>query len=557
MNRKWARLTGLLLAASLMLTLFVGVAQAQEQVLVIGWEQEPSQLSPRSDMAFAALATNFYARDVWDWDVNREIFPVMVEQVPTVGNGLVKTLDNGNTQVTYKLKAGLKWSDGQPITTADCEFNHFLRTNPGTLTYQRGTYPEVVESFEVVDDLTFVLTYNSPFPDYQSNAVASCSLPKHVFADTLAAEGNLDNHPYFSGQGVVGYGPYVFDQWVIGSQMSFVKNPLWDGQEPAFDRIILRFITDSAQMRNALQAGEIDVAFNFSDDQVDAYAAIPGVEVFGTPGVFGDAIWMNIGNGGHPALTDVNVRKAIIHGIDRASLAEDLVGPGTAVPKSWYPEQFWPEDLPRLEYDPELAKKLLDEAGWVDSNGNGTRDKDGVELVLRFFTTTRQLRMDYQVVIQEYLNEIGVGTQLLPVPANILFADFVDRGILDTGDFDLAIFALSANPLSPFADAPDWFGCDGIPTAENPNGNNGWGFCDPRYDELDLLVGKTVDEVQRKQYSDEAIKRFFEGQFWHGLYLRQTWYAIDTTTVDPATAKDVGTLSSNYFNKIEFWQPAK
>mgnify|MGYP005841325279 CR=1 FL=1 len=554
MNRKWTRLTGVLLAASLMLTLLVGVAQAQENILVIGWEQEPSLLTPRSDMAFASLVANFYARDVWSWDVNRQIFPVMVEEIPTIENGLARTLDNGNTQVTYKLKPGLKWSDGQPITSADCAFFHELMMDPARLTFQRASYPDVVESFEVVDDLTFVLTYNTPFPDFQTNATAGCYLPKHVFADTA---GNLDNHPYFSGQGVVGYGPYTFGEWVIGSQITLNKNPNWDGEEPGFDRVILRFITDSAQMRNALQAGEIDVAFNFSDDQVDGYAAIPGVEVFGTPGVFGDAIWMNIANGGHPALTDVNVRKAIIHGIDRVSLAEDLIGPGTAVPKSWYPEQFWPEDLPRLDYDVDLANQLLDEAGWVDSNGNGTRDKDGVELVLRFFTTTRQLRMDYQVVIQEYLNEIGVGTQLLPVPANILFADFTQRGILDTGDFDLAIFALSAGPLTPYADAPDWFGCDGVPTPENPNGNNGWGFCDPRYDELDLLVGKTVDPVERKKYSDEAITRFYEGQFWHGLYLRQTWYAIDTTTIDPATAKDVGTLSSNYFNKIEFWKPAQ
>lgn len=539
------------------LALSVGFVGAQsENVLVIGWEQEPTLLTPRQDMTFGSLLTNFYARDVWDWDVNRQIFPIMVAEIPTVENGLVVTLDNGNTQVTYKLKEGIQWSDGVEITSADCAFFHELRMDPTKLTFQRGTYPEVVESLEVVDDYTFVLTYNVPFPDFQSNAYANCYLPEHIFREQLDATGNIDNHPYFNGEGVVGYGPYVFDGWTIGSQIAFSTNPLWDGDAPAFERVIARFITDSAQMRNALEAGEIDVAFNWSDDLVGSYSAIPDVEVFQTAGVYGDAVWMNVGNGGHPALADPKVREAIVRAIDRESLAADLIGPGVLVPKSWYPEAFWPEDLTFWPYDVDLANALLDEAGWVDSNGDGVRDKDGDQLVFRFFTTTRQLRMDYQVVIQEYLNEVGIRTQLLPVPANILFGSFLERGILNTGDYDLAIFALSSNPLSPFADAPSWFGCDGVPSAENPNGNNGWGSCDPEFDRLDILVGSTVDAEERLDYAWEAQRRFFDMGHWHGLYLRPTWYAISTAAIDPATAKDVGTLSANYFNKIEFWQPA-
>jgi len=176
--------------------------------------------------------------------------------------------------------------------------------------------------------------------------------------------------------------------------------------------------------------------------------------------------------------------------------------------------------------------------------------------VLRFFTTTgNQLRGNYQVAIAEYLTAVGIGSQLIPVPSGILFGDYLERGILDTGDFDLAIFALSTGALSPFSDAPDWFGCEGIPTPENPNGNNGWGSCSPEFDELDLQVGSTVDPEERLALAHEAIREFVDEQFWHGLYLRQTWYAINTDVVDPATAKNVGTLSNNYFNHIEFWKP--
>jgi peptide/nickel transport system substrate-binding protein len=563
---KTRRLVGLALVLVMSLTFVVGVAQAQEPAtLVIGWEQEPPLLAPRSDMAFAQMMTEFYGRGVWNWDTERNIYPIMVEAIPSPENGMVITNDAGNTVVTYKLREGMLWSDGEPITADDCMFWHDIMMDPAKGTFQRGSYPDVVESVTKVDDLTVVLTYNAPFPDYESQNTLTCGYPEHILGPVLEAEGTIDNAPYFLGQGAVGYGPYVLSEWQVGSSMTFDVNPLWDGEAPAFGRVILRFILDSAQMQNSLEAGEIDVAFNFSDDLVEGYQAIAGSDVFSTPGVFGDAIWMNVGNGGHPALGDDRVRRAIIHAIDRAALAEELVGPGTAVPKSWYAQQFWPEDLPLDGYDVDLANQLLTEAGWVDADENPATPRvasgvegvsDGFPLVLRFYTTTRQIRMDYQTFIQEYLNEVGVQTLLTPVPANLLFADFLENGILDTGDFDLAIFALSAGALSPFADAPDWFGCDGIPTAEAPNGNNGWGWCDAEWDALDLQVGTTVDPVARLELAQEAIRHFYAGGHWHGLYLRNTWYAVNSAVVNPETAYDVGTLSSNYFHRIEYWQPA-
>ncbi|MBI5668628.1 MAG: peptide ABC transporter substrate-binding protein [Chloroflexi bacterium] len=550
--------------ALFLLALTVGAAGAQdEKVLVIGWEQEPPKLSPWADNTFGTLIYGFTNRDLWDWDVNRDIYPVMAEEVPTLENGLVETLENGNTRVTVKLREGMKWSDGEPVTTADCQFWHEVKMDPAKGAIQRENYPDVVESFEVVDDYTMTITYNKPWPDYTFDSEINCYLPEHVLRPVLEADGTIDNAPFGSGEGVVGYGPYKFDEWVIGSQITLSKNPNWDGEPGKFDKIILRFITDSAQMLNAMEAGEIDVAFNWADDLVDSYSAIDGVEVFKTDGVYGDAIWMNVGNfkgtgEPHPMLGDPKVREAIIRAIDRISLAEDLVGEGVTVPKSWTPEAFWAPDLPYWDYDPELANQLLDEAGWVDSNDNGVRDKDGQELVLRFFTTTRQIRMDYQVVIQEYLNEVGVGTQLLPVPSNILFASFNDRGILDTGDFDLALFALSSNPLSPAFSAPDWFGCGNTPSAEKPTGKNGWGSCSEEFDRLDLEVSSTVDPEKRLELAHQAQKAFFDMGFWHGLYLRPTWYAINSTVVNVDEAvKSPGTLSANYFNNIEFWQPAQ
>ncbi len=558
MNRnKWL---SLLLLTLLSLGLVGGVAMAQDETtLIIGWEQEPPLLRPRSDNTFASLVNNFVHRDLWDWDGNREIFPVMVETVPTIDSGLARILDNGNTQVDYVLKEGLLWSDGEPITSADLEFTHMIMMNPATLTAGRGSYPDLVESGEVIDDRTFRITYNSPVPDYLVGDYLSYNipiLPEHVLGPILEETGNLDDAPYWRGIDYVGYGPYVLDEWAIGQQFTLTKNPYWDGQEPAIDTVILRFITDSAQMVNAFQNGEIDVAFNFQDNLVPQYQQAEGAEVFQTPGVYGDAVWINMGNGGHPALTDQKVRMAIAHAMDRRTMAEQLVGPGVQMARSWFPDTFLPDDYPFLEYDPDAANQLLDEAGWIDSNGNGTRDKDGTELILRFFTTTRQVRMDYQVVIQEQLAAVGIGTQLFPIPSTLLFADYLERGILDTGDFDLAIFALSANPLSPYSgDTLEWFGCDGIPTPEDPAGSNGWGFCDPEFDRLNGVVATETDPEARMEAAHEQFMRFYNGQFWQGLYLRPTWYAVQPGW-DMTAARGVGTLAANYFNNIEFWAPS-
>jgi peptide/nickel transport system substrate-binding protein len=404
-----------------------------------------------------------------------------------------------------------------------------------------------------------VLTYNVPWPDFLVDQYVECRYPEHVLAPVLEADGTIDNAPYWTGEGVVGYGPYRFGEWTIGESLTFEPNEYWDGQEPAIDRVILRFIPETVQMQNALEAGEIDLAYQWPDDQVAGYQALDDVLVWNTPGVYGDAVWMNIreeGGTGNPALLDVRVREAIIHAIDRPAMAEGLVGPGIPKAKSWYPAKFWPEDLGYREYDPELAVQLLEEAGWVDTNDNGILDKDGEELILRFFTTTRTLRMDYQVLIQEYLAEVGVSVQLLPVPSSILFAAYKDRGILSNGDFDMAIFALSSDPLSPNGTL-DWFGCRGIPSAEAPDGNNGWGFCDPEHDRLEELVESTVEPEERMAYHHDLERQFYAGAFWHGLYLRPVWYALRTDAWDASTFQDLGTLNDNYFNKCEYWLPAE
>ena len=138
----------ILVIALLALTFSGGVLAQDETVIVIGWEQEPDILEPLSNSTFSGLLNDFYARYAWDWDTDYNVYPILVEEILTVENGLVVTDDAGNTVVTYKIKPGLLWSDGQPITADDFLLGHRIYSDPSTGTISRANYPNAVASVE-------------------------------------------------------------------------------------------------------------------------------------------------------------------------------------------------------------------------------------------------------------------------------------------------------------------------------------------------------------------------------------------------------------------------
>lgn len=550
-----------LVFAILTLTLAGGVLAQDEKIIVIGWEQEPDVLYPLSNSTFSSLPQNFYARGVWDWNEEYEVFPILVKEIPTVENGLVTVNEAGNTVVTYHLVEDAYWSDGEQITADDALFGHRLFSDISTGTISRGNYPEVVESVEKIDDFTLVQTFSVPYPDYISDDVyLQIRYPQHILEPLLEANGGtIDGLSYFTrAENVVGYGPYVFQEWDLGNSITFVKNPLWNGVEPEIDRIILRFITETAQLRNALETGEIDFAFNFPQQLVDSYREIAGVELWNTGSVYDDALWFNVREEGtqHPALKDINVRKAIVHAINRVENTQAIIGEGTQVPYARDAVKWHPEDLPFLEYDVDLANQLLDEAGWVDSNGNGIRDKDGEELILRFYTTPAQTRVDYQLAIQADLQVVGIGTQLYQVPGPaVLFANYTNRGIQATGDYDLSIYAFSNDPITPNISV-DSIGTLGIPSAERPGGQNFAGVSNARIDELIPLIASNTDPVSRLEQKHESVQILTETVYWAGLLPRPTWFALRGDLFEAETFQGNGTLSGNWFNQVEHWRLA-
>ena len=561
----------------IVLTLSLTVVGAQDEVVfVIGMEQEHARLNNLNNMSWMGYLEGLYSRDLWIWDINRDVIPVMVEEMPSVENGMIGFTDEGNTWIQVTLREGLMWSDGMPITTEDCLAEHTLRFNRDSSPNwtNRGMYPDTVESFEIIDDLTFRITYNVPFPDVlTATERPKCQYAAHVINPPLEAGGVVDDSTYWDGmEGSIAFGPYKLVNREVGASWTLVKNEYWPDYfvQPEIDRIILVLIEDDAQMRNSMRVGDLDLTFNWDPDVLEEYAAMEGVETWSTPGVYSDALWIRMGETvdeptpARQSVTDLRVRQAIVHALDREFMVDQLVGPGIGVPKSWYPAQMWPDDLGYLEYDVELARELLTEAGWVDHDGDeGTaetptprQNADGVELTgLRLTTTVNELRNNYQLVIQDYLARVGIGVELVQVTSNH-FGTFSEDGTLCAYHFEMSIFANSADPLSPATDVNSYT-CAGVPSAENPDGFNPWQFCNAEYDATDVLIAQTFPGPERDELIDITVTLFYEGTFWNGLRNRPTFYAVRADRWDAATFYDMGTLSVNYFEFSEYWRSAK
>jgi peptide/nickel transport system substrate-binding protein len=528
----------------------------------------------------------------------------MAAEIPTVENGDVNTTsvmwdDDGNPDtpdvagdapvVTVKLRPNMHYSDGSSVTADDCIAMHKLFMQPNALdSFQRGNYPDVVASLDKVDDLTMTITYNKPWPDFLTDSAPVCQYPEEIFAgmDTDGDgvyDANFDETPYAKGfqdpSALIGYGPYIFSEFNPGQNAVFTKNPNWGENDfekvPAFDTIITQFILESEQMENALEVGDIDMAYNF-DGVNNGYKEMANVGVFSTKGVYVDGVWLNGGPNAFPAVQDIRVRKAIYMALDRRGIADQFANSGNSLPTSWYPAAFTSPNIKFIEHDPDGARALLTEAGWVDDDGDesadnaaptprvsqgaklpdGTAVEDGESLILRFYTTPVVPRPDIQTVMQAQLAAVGIRAQTFVVNGpTVLFAPRNERGVLYTGEYDIAMYALSNLPLSPNG-SPDNFQCSGIPSAENPEGRNNMWFCNPEYDKLDDLVGATIDPAKRLEYAQQATELMDANVTWGAIRPRDQWYAVRTDRFDIESFKEMGTLSGNYFNHVEDWLPA-
>jgi peptide/nickel transport system substrate-binding protein len=215
----------------------------------------------------------------------------------------------------------------------------------------------------------------------------------------------------------------------------------------------------------------------------------------------------------HPFLSDPKVREALSIAIDRQTLVDVGYGDAGTVTCNLVPAPaaYASDNTACLQYDPERAKTLLDEAGWTDTDGDGIRDKDGKPMAILFQTSTNPVRQDFQALIKEFWNEIGVETELRNIDAAVYFGG--DAGSPDTIEKFYADIEMYANEF-PGTDPQAYlaqYTCDKIPSPETQwQGQNINRYCDPAYEEVLAQLTQTGDPTERgnlaKQLNDMLTK---------------------------------------------------
>jgi peptide/nickel transport system substrate-binding protein len=488
---------------------------ADGNVNVLYW-QAPSTLNPylssgTKDVETASLVVEGLA----GFDEKGVVFPRLAEAIPTVENGGISA---DLTQITWKLKAGLLWSDGTPVTSADAKFTWEYCTHPEGGCAQAARY-EGITAIETPDDLTIVIKFSAAKPNPYQAFVGGTSpiLQAAQFANCLGAAASTCTDQNFK---PIGTGPFVVSDFKVNDTVTLAANPNYrDPAKPAFATMTIKGGGDAAAAARAvMETGEFDYAWNTQinpEMQGQMTAAGKGVLLNGF-GTLVERIEMNMTNPSpdlaegerstvkhpHPFLSDIRVRRALSMAIDRQILVD--IGYGSAgrptcnlVPA---PEIFASDNTDCLAQDMDGAKALLEEAGWTDSDGDGIRDKEGAKLKILYQTSTNPVRQDFQAVIKDWWTELGVEVELKNIDASVFFGG--DAGNPDTFQKFYADVEMYANNFDG-TDPEPYLGqylCDKIPGPDNQwQGENINRFCDPAYDALWAELSQTADMAKRAE----------------------------------------------------------
>jgi peptide/nickel transport system substrate-binding protein len=411
--------------------------------------------------------------------------------------------DDGLTY-TYTLREGLLWSDGTPLTADDVAWTVNTSRDQGWMNHSSITANLTATA---VDARTVTITSSVPDPKLPTMDVYI--LPKHIWEEQAA--GDITTYDALDG---VGSGPFTLQEWKSGQSWTMKANPnYWKGA-PAIDQVIFRVFTNADAMVAALKKGEIDAANAVPSSAFADLQSTEGIQaIFGTQGSMSELAMNGMGGGlgdGHPALQDVAVRHAIHHAIDKQVLFDRVINgygvQGTTLSVS--PDPAWKPAIPEAEqytYDPAKAQQLLDDAGYVDTNGDGVREMPGggQELVFRYAERSEsEVAAPIRELITGWLEQIGIGTEVSVVDDTQL------TDVVASGEYDLFVWG-----WTPFVD-PDpmlsYFRCEQLTTSLDAYGYNDANWCSDEYDALYTQQNQELDRTKRIELVHQMLRLFYD-----------------------------------------------
>ncbi len=372
----------------------------------------------------------------------RNLVPILASDTASSGivglvfNGLVKydkdinlvgdlaegwDIEDEGLAIIFHLRKNIFWQDGVAFTAGDVEFTYQKLIDPNVRTPYSGDF-ERVKSLEVIDDHTLKVTYKEPF----SPGLASWGMsiiPKHLLEKEDLNSTKFSRSP-------IGTGPYKFKKWITQQKIELTENPNYFEGRPYIDRYISRIIPDPDTLFLELSTQGIDWAaltpLQFKKKTEVSFFK-KNYQKFRTQAFIYTYLGYNLDD---PKFKDKKVRQALDFAVDKNEIIQGvLLGLGRPCTGPFIPESWaYNKEVKLREYNPEIAKELLKEAGWQDNDNDGILDKDGAKFEFTLITNQgNDTRIQTAQIIQRRLMEIGVNVKIKVIEWSSFLSEFIDK----------------------------------------------------------------------------------------------------------------------------------
>jgi peptide/nickel transport system substrate-binding protein len=479
-------------------------------ILTVGIESNPTNLDPRfSTDAVSAKITTLIFNGLLKRDETMRLLPDLAEGWEM----------RDDFTYIFRLKKGIKFHDGREITSKDVKYTYEFILDPLNKSPKKGGYDRIKE-IKVSDDYTVIFILKEPFAPFLDNMTLGI-VPEHAVREK---EKDFSSHP-------IGTGPFIFKEWKQDERVMLSANNNYFEGRPHIDGVIYKIIPDETIRVLELEKGGIDLLMSpITPDILTRLEKNKELKVIKKTGTNYSYIGFNLNA---PILKNQKVRQAIAHAIDRDGICKYILKGLAEKTNGILTEYNWAyePDLKRYEYNPELSKRLLDEAGYPVHRETGIRFK------LTFKTSQNELRKRIAEVFQEQLRKVGIEMDIRTYEWGTFFSD------IKSGNFQ--VFSLTWVGISDPDILHYMFHSSSFP----PDGANRVRYSNPEIDSLLEQGRKTLSQEKRKEIYSRAQKIISEElpyiSLWHSVNVAVMKKNIEGFILYPD--EDMASLKSVYF----------
>ena len=479
------------------------------------WES-PTNFSPlfNEEVPAAQVDALLYAGLV-QLDANLQPIPDLVQRVPSLENGDVTwNRSAGTMDVTYRLRQGLRWSDGQPLTADDVAFTWRLIVNPRVPGIISPDGYAAISRIDIHDQQRFTLHFDRVYPKFLS--LFPAVLPQHRLFG-IAPE-QLAGDAFWARPDVVS-GPFKISDLVPDDHVRLVRNDSWSqgrsGRRPHLDGIVYKIYPEPGQLLDAAHAGQVSLALELPDDQLATLPNSGMLTLRHRSQLAYEQVTFNQADPnpltGHapPWKDDPALLKALRTAIDRPGIVKKFFHDEARLAESPIPGALTPFHDPdiSLAYDLDAARRLLDGDGWV-AGSDGIRSKNGQRLSFHLVTALGSaLRNGIGVELVAEWRKLGAEVSVTEAHPSELFSGYAEGGLLERGQFEAGLWTWSTGP-DPDGVYPLQHSSQ-IPTDQNQGRGSNFGrFSNPDLDR-NLDNGRSSLVTIERAHSYAAFERAY------------------------------------------------